>query len=46
MMKHNILDKNSVQDDMMRELQAIIQEYMNRMVENRLIIENETKKTR
>jgi arylsulfatase A-like enzyme len=46
MMKHNILDENNVQDNMIRELQAIIQEYMNRMVENRLTIENETKKNR
>ena len=46
MMKHNILDENNVQDNMIRELQAIIQEYMNRMVENRLTMENETKKNR
>lgn len=40
LMKHNILNNNDVQEDMIRELQAIIQEYMNRMVENRLIMEN------
>mgnify|MGYP003292216071 CR=1 FL=1 len=43
MMKRNILGDNNVQEDMIRELQAIIQEYMNRMVENKLRMENETK---
>ena len=42
MMKDNILDNNSVQNDMIRELQAIIQQYMSRMSGNRLTIENDT----
>lgn len=42
MMKNNILDNNNVQDNMTRELQAIIQQYMNRMVENKLTIDNDT----
>ena len=42
MMKNNILHKNSVQNDMIRELKAIIQQYMERMTANRLTIENDT----
>jgi hypothetical protein len=42
MMKENILAGNDVQEDMTRELQAIIQQYMNRMTANRLTIENDT----
>lgn len=42
MMKNNILDNNDVQKDMIRELQAIIQQYMSRMTNNRLTIENDT----
>lgn len=42
LMKENILDKCDVQDDMIRELRAIIQQYMNRMVEDRLTIETAT----
>ena len=46
LMKNNLLNNNSVQDDMIRELQAIIQQYMSRMTENRLIIKNDTKNQR
>ncbi len=42
MMKNNILDNECVQNDMIRELQAIIQQYMERMTANRLTIENDT----
>ena len=42
LMKNNILNNNDVQNDMIRELRAIIQQYMNRMTENRLIIKNDT----
>lgn len=42
MMKNNILGSNSVQHGMVRELQAIIQQYMERMTGNRLTIENDT----
>ena len=42
MMKNNILDNNDVQNDMIRELQAIIQQYMERMTGNRLAIGNDT----
>lgn len=42
MMKNNILHNNGVQNDMIRELQAIIQQYMERMTANRLTIENDT----
>lgn len=42
MMKNNILGSSSVQHDMVRELQAIIQQYMERMTGNRLTIENDT----
>ena len=42
MMKENILGNNNVQNDMIRELQAIIQQYMSRMTSNRLTIENDT----
>ena len=44
MMKNNILGSSSVQHDMVRELQAIIQQYMERMTGNRLTIDNDTKK--
>ena len=44
MMKNNILGNSSVQHDMVRELQAIIQQYMERMTGNRLTIDNDTKK--
>jgi hypothetical protein len=37
MMKRNILENNDVQEKMTRELKAIIQQYMNRMVEDRLV---------
>lgn len=42
MMKNNIIGSSSVQHDMVRELQAIIQQYMERMTGNRLTIENDT----
>ena len=42
LMKENILNDNGVQDEMTRELQAIIQQYMSRMTENRLTIDNDT----
>ena len=42
MMKNNILGSSSVQHGMVRELQAIIQQYMERMTGNRLTIENDT----
>ena len=42
MMKENILGTNDVQNSMIRELQAIIQQYMSRMANNRLTIENDT----
>ena len=41
LMKNNLLNDNDVQNDMIRELQAIIQQYMVRMTENRLTIEND-----
>ena len=41
LMKENILGKNDVQDEMIRELRAIIQQYMSRMIENRLTIDND-----
>lgn len=44
MMKNNILGNSSVQHDMVRELQSIIQQYMERMTGNRLTIDNDTKK--
>ena len=44
MMKNNILGSSSVQHGMVRELQAIIQQYMERMTGNRLTIDNDTKK--
>lgn len=44
MMKNNIIGSSSVQHDMVRELQAIIQQYMERMTGNRLTIDNDTKK--
>ena len=43
MMKDNILGSNGVENEMMRELRAIIQQYMARMTENRLTIESDTK---
>ena len=42
MMKDNILGTNNVQNSMIRELQAIIQQYMSRMTNNLLTIENDT----
>ena len=42
MMKENIVGKNNVQNDMTRELQAIIQQYMERMNNNSLTIGNDT----
>ena len=42
LMQHNILGNNDVQEDMIRELRAIIQQYMDCMIENRLIIKNDT----
>ena len=42
LMKNNILGNCNVQDDMIKELKAIIQQYMNRMVENRLTIETDS----
>jgi phosphoglycerol transferase MdoB-like AlkP superfamily enzyme len=42
MMKNNILGSSSVQHGMVRELQAIIQQYMERMTGNRLTIDNDT----
>jgi phosphoglycerol transferase MdoB-like AlkP superfamily enzyme len=42
MMKNNIIGSSCVQHDMVRELQAIIQQYMERMTGNRLTIENDT----
>lgn len=44
MMKRNIFESNDVQEKMTRELKAIIQQYMNRMVEDRLICGEEKKK--
>ena len=44
LMKENILGNCNVQDEMIRELKAIIQQYMNRMVENKLTIEPDTNK--
>ena len=44
MMKNNIIGSSSVQHDMVHELQAIIQQYMERMTGNRLTIDNDTKK--
>ena len=41
LMKENILGKNDVQDEMIRELCAIIQQYMSRMIEDRLTIDND-----
>ena len=45
LMKENILGKCDVQEEMTRELRAIIQQYMNRMVDDRLTIETDVKKT-
>lgn len=42
LMKENILGKCDVQEEMTRELKAIIQQYMSRMVENRLTIETDS----
>jgi hypothetical protein len=36
-MKHNLIGKVPVQQQMERELKAIIQQYMERMTENRLL---------
>ncbi len=44
MMKNNIIGSSSVQHDMVHELQAIIQQYMERMTGNRLTIDNDTEK--
>ena len=41
LMKKNILGSCDVQDEMIREVKAIIQQYMNRMVDNRLTIETD-----
>ena len=43
-MKKNILGSNDVQDMMERELKAIIQQYMSRMVHDRLTAETDKKK--
>jgi hypothetical protein len=43
LMKHNLIDQPSAishQPQMERELKAIIQQYMERMTQNRLIIKN------
>ncbi len=40
LMRENILGKSSVQEDMERELKAIIQQYMSRMVHDRLTADN------
>ena len=37
LMKHNLIGKVPVQQQMERELKAIIQQYMERMTENRLL---------
>ena len=44
-LKENIIGTNDVQENMERELKAIIQQYMNRMVQDRLTPEtdNQTK---
>lgn len=42
-MRHNIIGKNNVQEEMERELKAIIQQYMNRMVQDRLTPETDKK---
>lgn len=42
LMKNNLLNGTDVQEDMIRKLQAIIQQYMSRMTDNRLTIENDT----
>ena len=41
LMKENILEKNDVQEEMERELKAIIQQYMNRMLNDRLTADSE-----
>lgn len=41
LMENNILGKNSVQESMERKLKAIIQQYMNRMVNDRLTPETD-----
>ena len=40
-LKENIMGKNDVQENMERELKAIIQQYMNRMVQDRLTPETD-----
>lgn len=42
-MKENLIDNNNVQEEMERELKAIIQQYMNRMVQDRLTPETDKK---
>ena len=42
-MKDNIIGTNNVHEEMERELKAIIQQYMNRMVQDRLTPETDKK---
>ena len=42
-MKNNIIGTDNVQESMERELKAIIQQYMNRMVQDRLTPETDKK---
>jgi hypothetical protein len=41
MMRKNIIGQNSVQEEMERRLKAIIQQYMNRMIHDRLTPETD-----
>ena len=45
-MKENIIGNNDVQEDMERELKAIIQQYMNRMVQDRLTPQTDNNRDR
>ena len=45
LMKENILNNCDVQNEMVQEIMAIIQQYMNRMVYDRLTIETDNKVT-
>lgn len=41
-LKENIMDNNNVQEDMERDMKAIIQQYMNRMIQDRLTPETDS----
>ena len=43
-MRNNILGQNNVQEGMERKLKAIIQQYMNRMIHDRLTPETDKNK--